>query len=346
MRLCSTGARATARRRRRAWRGFTLLEMLIVISVLAVVMGLGVGLIARLRVADRAALGVVANTIRSARNWAVAREASAIVRIDPGAGTIQALGFTVFGTWHFEELPLAGAFGQQGEVHGGELIADGFQGRALDFGASPANSGLSIAVQHDSAFEPARGFALACAVRLAGEAGGELLALGDSAGLAIADGGALEAWLAPEILQDDGTPRRGGRVTCTSGPGLIPPGRWTRVEAQYDRRALRLYVEGLEVARAEEDARVWRLEGPLDVSPGGTPFPGAVDALVVSIVTGEDVRELPKGVAFAADTPREIVFEPGGRLDRGVHAEPVRLALTLGDGSVERLLVNLHGTVE
>ncbi len=326
--------------------GFTLIELVIVMGILAVLIGAGVGLIARLRVADRAAVGIVHSTLRAARNWSVAREAPARVRIDPSKQTIQAFGMSVIGTWHFESMPVRGAFGTEGMSLGGKIVPDGFTGSALSFVGEPARSRVEIPVQLDTAFDLSRGFAIACAVRPSSADGGELLAVGESAGLSVSDDGAVRAWFSPEIVQEDGEKRRGARVVLTTDGGYLRANRWSEVEFQYDRANLRVLVDGALVALMSESAAVWKVEGPLAISPSSAAFPGAIDALVLSAVTGEDRRELPKGVEFAPDSPREIVFAAGGGLDRGVHREPLKLTLKFEDGREEKILVNLHGTVE
>jgi len=335
-----------AQRGPRARGGFTLIELIVVMGIVALLIGAGVGLIARLRVADRAAVGIVHNTLRSARNWSVAREAPARVRIDAAARTIQSFGMSVIGTWHFEDPSLRGAFGADGVALGGRIVPDGFTGSALSFRGEPARSRVEFPVQLDPAFDLARGFSIACAVKLSGADGGELLAIGESAGIGVTDDGAVRAWFAPEMVQEDGERRRGARVVLVTGAGRLRPDRWSEVEVQYDRAALRVLVDGSLAALLVESSAVWKVEGPLVVSPSSGAFPGAVDALVVSAVTGEDRRDLPKGVEFAAGAPREIVFAAGGGLDRGVHREPVRFSLKFDDGREERILVNLHGTVE
>lgn len=326
--------------------GFTLIELIVVMGIIAVLIGAGVGLIARLRVADRAAVGIVHNTLRSARNWSVAREAPARVRIDPGRRTIQSFGQSVIGTWHFEDMPVRGAYGSEGASLGGRIVPDGFTGAALSFVGEPARSRVEIPVHLDPAYDLSRGFSIACAVRLSGSDGGDLLAIGESAGLGVTDDGAVRGWFAPVIVQEDGEKRRGARVVLTTDGGYLRADRWSEVEVQYDRAALRVLVDGSLVAMLFESSAVWPVEGPLSISPSNAAFPGAVDALVVSAVTGEERRELPKGVEFPADAPREIVFAAGGGLDRGVHRAPVRFTLKFDDGREEPILVNLHGTVE
>lgn len=141
--------------------GFTLVELVIVMGIIAVLIGAGVGLIARLRVADRAAVGIVTSTLRAARNWSVAREAPARVRLDSKNHTLQAFGMSVIGTWHFEGMPVRGAYGTEGLSLGGKIVADGFTGSALSFAGEPARSRVEIPVQLDPAFDLARGFSIA-----------------------------------------------------------------------------------------------------------------------------------------------------------------------------------------
>ncbi len=331
---------------RRAGRGFTLVELVAVMAIVVLLLGIGVGLIARLRVADRAAIGIVQNVLRSARNWSVAREAPARVRIDVAGSTIQSFGMNVIGTWHFEDMPIRGAFGSEGLSLGGEIVADGFTGSALSFAGQPPRSRVDIPVQLDPAFDLSRGFSIACAVRLAGQGSGALLEIGESAGLAVNEDGGLRAWFAPVIVQEDGEARRGSRVSLSTDGGFLRPNRWSEIEFQYDRVNMRVLVDGAVVAMLAESTPVWKVEAPLSISPSNAAFPGAIDALVVSAVASEERRALPKSVEFAADAPREIVFASGGGLDRVVHREPVKLNLKFEDGREERILVNLHGTVE
>jgi len=326
--------------------GFTLVELVVVMGIVAILLGVGVGLIARLNVADRAAVGTVHTVLRSARNWSVARDAPARVRIDAKTRAMQAFGLAVIGTWHFESSPIRGAFGVEGVSLGGRIVTDGFTGSALSFVGEPKSSRVQMPVHLDPAYDLSRGFSIRCAIRPARDEGGELLAIGETAGIATSDDGSLRAWFAPEIVSQDGERRRGSRLVLTTNSGLLRAGRWSDVEVQYDQRSFRIDVDGSTVAVLAESAAPWKVEGPLEISPSTTPFPGAIDALVIAAVSGEEVRELPEGVEFAANTPKEIVFSAGGGLDRDVHAEAVRFALIFDDGREEKILVNLHGTVE
>jgi hypothetical protein len=256
----------------------------------------------------------------------------------------------VVGTWHFEDLPVRGAFGLEGALLGGRLVDDGFQGRGLSFVGEPSRSKVEIPVQGDPAWNLRDGFALRVALRPysggATHAGGAVLALGESAGIETTGLGAVRAWIAAEASDERGDLRRGGKIPVETLPRSLVDDRWSVVEVQYDRRSLRLWVDGVLAASVEEIAPVWKLDGPLVLSPSSVPWPGTIDSLVVSCVTARDEARLPSGVEFAPDTAAEILFAPGGGLDRDKHREPVRIALAFDDGRKANVVVNAYGTVE
>jgi len=82
------------------------------------------------------------------------------------------------------------------------------------------------------------------------------------------------------------------------------------------------------------------------LSPGNRAWPGAIDNLSVSATAARDESRLPKHARFAAGTPAEVRFAPGGGLDRSVHRGPVELAVEFDDGRRSSIVVGLFGTVE
>jgi prepilin-type N-terminal cleavage/methylation domain-containing protein len=329
---------------------FTLVEVLLVIALIAVILGLGLGAFARLDLGDRVAVAIVQDALRSAQNFAVGRAAPPRVRFDVESGAMRAEGMQVVGTWHFEDESLRGAFGLDGSLYGGRIVDDGFQGKALSFVGEPSRSKAEFAVQFDPAWDLRDGFSLRVALRPHGGTGrltgGAVLALGESAGLETTESGAVRAWIAAGVADENGEVRRGGRIPIETYPLALVDGRWSVVEVQYDRRQLRLWIDGALAAEVAEVAPVWNLDGPIVISPATRPWAGAVDSLVVSCIAAREESRLPGGVAFAKDSPTEILFAPGGGLDRGVHREPVRLALEFDDGRKASVVVNLYGTVE
>lgn len=325
---------------------FTLLELILVMGVMGVLFGLGVGLLGNLAPEKRAALGLVQSVVRSARNNAVARAAPALVRLDLAGGKLAAAGLDVLGTWQFETLEARGSNGVDGIVRGGVLIERGFLGNALSFAGAPSGSFAEIPLHENSGFDLREGFQLRCAIELDGTQPTRVLDLGGAVGLECRSGGALRGWFRPEVLAASGLRSAGGPIAVDSAAGAWDPGRWMRVELAYDRRFLRLFVDGVEIARTEADAPVWQLEGPLVIGDRRAPLSGAIDALSIAAVVDSAEAALPKGVTLAANSPRTIAFSADGALDREQHAGPVTIELEYEDGSRARVLVNVYGTVE
>lgn len=322
----------------------TLLELLLTMALMGVVLGAGLGVFASLDFGRRAALGLVQNVIRAARNSAVARAAPARVRIDRSAGTISAEAMSVIGTWHFERESLAGAFELDGRLAGAVLIDDGYIGRGLSLALS-RGAFARFDVERDPSFDLRDGFALDCAVRLLSADPGRILNLGGVMGLSLESEGALRAWFVPEVAGQTGEPRAGGRIFVDAPSGALGVGEWRRVRFEYDRRVARLFIDGVEAARTDESMPVWRLQGPLVVGDSQASFAGALDALVIAAVSASESAALPDTVLFGADAPSEILFDARGHLDREVHKQPVQFELAFEDGESARVTVGLYGTV-
>lgn len=330
--------------RRGARAGVTLLELLLVMMILGVVMGGGLGLFAALDLGRRQAVGLVRNVVRTAQNTAIAGRAPARVRIDRAAGTLTAEALQVVGTWHFEDRSLRGAFGLDGESRGVEFVEDGYLGDALSF-SGKTGALAEIPVQRSPSFDLSRGFSVACAVRKAPAGAGWLLRLGTVVGIRVNDAGEVEGRFATQVVEE-GEPERGGDVLVRSPEGVLPPERWVRLRLEYDRVALVLFVDDVPVARVEESAPVWGIDGPLALSDEARPFTGEIDCLVVAVVVADEAGQLPDGVRLPEDAPAEVRFDAGGSLDRRLHQGPVVLRLDFDDGTSEVVTIGVYGTVE
>ncbi len=326
--------------------GFTLIELMLVMLLIGLMLGFGLGVFANLDVGSRVAVGSVQNVLRSAHNWSVARIAPARVVVDVANGTLRAQGNQVVGTWHFENESIQGAFGIDGVRFGGELVADGYQGQALSFVGQPPRSHVDFPVQTDPAFDLTNGFSIRFALRTTTGRGGELLDAGGVVAIETSGDGAIKARFIAQRSEAETNGGRGGRVTIATDASVLTANRWSIVEVTYDRVQFAIRVDGQIAAFVPETAPVARSEGPLVLSPSQSAFPGAIDALVVSVVVTDAATELPKNVTLAKDTPKEVVFQAGGGLDREVHREPVRLTLVFDDGRRELVQVNTYGTVE
>lgn len=327
-------------------RGMTLVELLVVMGLAALVMGFGVGALSSIDVGGRSAVAMAQSSLRSARNWSVARDAPSKVTIDHERGTIAAEGLAVIGTWHFEQDPPKGAFGLDGELVGGEIVDDGFLGRALSFVGAAAEAGYEVAVQKDPAFTLTDGFVIEFVARPESTDGGRILRLGGAVEVEAVAGGALKVEFGALRVDEQGNHVAAGKAILNTEPGVLAPNRWNRVMISYDRDRLRAFVEGIQVGELEESAHVAALDGMMIVGGGRRAWEGAIDTLVISAVAVSDVVELPEGAVFTPETPSEIAFWPGGGLDRTVHREPVEVVVEFDDGVRVPVRVGLYGNVE
>jgi hypothetical protein len=316
-------------------------------GLIGVLLGAGVGMLTSLNLGERAAVGLVQNVIRSARNTAVARAAPASVRFDRTAGTLTALGTEVVGTWHFEDERLNGGRELTGRIGEALLVEDGYIGRALSFHGAPPGAAASVPVDGVPAFDPTDGFTLDCALRLDEPRGGKVLTLGRAIGLEVGGLGAVRGWVQLQHgVAGTGTATGTGKTAVDSPPGVLTPGAWARVRLEYDRRVLRLSIDRVPVAEEPLDAPVVKLDGPLTIGDERGSFAGTIDALVFAVVATSEQASLPEGVAFGPDVPAAIVFGPEGHLDREVHAGPLQFHVVFDDGRSELVRVGLYGTVE
>ena len=130
--------------------GFSLIEMMVVVSLISLLLGLGITVLARLsyRWGFEANIMRAQSIIRGARNFALTNEASSEVHIIPLENRIFALGEKTVAQWHFEEITtgsdggevVVGAFGMEGTVVNADPVL-GKTGNGLEFGA---RDGLGI----------------------------------------------------------------------------------------------------------------------------------------------------------------------------------------------------------
>jgi len=120
-------------------RGFTLIEMLVVISVVIFLLGMGVTVLSRLsyKWGYEANVMRAQSIIRSARNFSLTNEAASEVHIIPRENRVFTLGEKTVAQWHFEQASdeVVGAFGITGQVYNANLVT-GKVGNGLEFGTT------------------------------------------------------------------------------------------------------------------------------------------------------------------------------------------------------------------
>src|SRR5262249_17971527 len=103
--------RSAARRRAARADGFTLIEMLLVLSIMGVLMGISIGAFRPSGPAQALARNAVVDALRMARQFAQQENATAFVRVEGATGetpTVTAVGKKTVGTWHLEGDDLEG----------------------------------------------------------------------------------------------------------------------------------------------------------------------------------------------------------------------------------------------
>jgi hypothetical protein len=291
---------------------------------------------------------MVQNVLRKANNSAVQRACTARVRLEPGGEAFSAEVLRTIGTWHFEEEGrVRGAFGLDGTLdEGAEIVEDGWQGHGLSFLDSPRRARVAIGVDHQPDWNLERGFVVELALKREKAAAARVLAIGEAFHLEAGADGEFTASFLSKKFDSTGRPQAGGRVSLRSERGLLSQGRWHQLRIGYDMRLLWAEVDAVRVAEIEAEVPVFTVEGQLTFAGGDTPFPGTIDAVVISVVDAEEKLRLPGGVLFAPDAPAQVVFAPGGGLAREVHPEPVRIELDFPGGFRRQLRVELYGTVQ
>lgn len=325
--------------------GLTLLELLLVMILMGLLFGAGMGSIASLDLGRRQALGLVQSTLSAARNTALLRRSPARVEFEVGGNRMTACAMSVVGTWHFEDAALRGAFGLDAQAAGPKLVDDGYLGKALRF-TDGAAAKMEVDVMRDPAYRFDAGFALELALRPEGSRACSVVDVGRAFGLQMTGTGALRAWFLPSQATQGGAHRPGSHVVVESPPGILSAGRWSRVRVHYDRRSLRLEVDGKLVAELADDTPVYALGGMLVVGSSEHTLQASVDSLVIATWSASESTQLPEGVSFGPETPARVAFDAEGRLERAEHASEVKVVLTYPEQGSEVLRINRLGVIE
>ena len=321
-------------------RGVTLLELLVVLTLIASLLGIGVGIASRLTFGRGAAIEMVRDVLQAARAYAVAQGSPARVLALREGRAIQRTGLRPIGGWHFEGDGTEGAFSLKLDLRGARVVEEGRIGSALSF----EEGGFAEApVGSLSAWSTRDGFGFEADVRV-DHGGGIVARRGESWKLEVRGDGSVGADVTL-VSATKGEEVRGERLRVETVPGLVLEGRWARLGLFYDRLHLRLSVDGVERARSRRAReRVWLDPSPLRLSDPERTFHGAVDEVRVSSVVADEPRVLPDGVEFGQDL-LEIRFDAAGNLDPSFHDGPVSVGLLYDGGARRAVEVGSYGTL-
>jgi prepilin-type N-terminal cleavage/methylation domain-containing protein len=312
-----------------AVHGFTLMEIMVVMSILAVLLGLTAGALQRAGksgVLDGAAR-VVRSALERARVLALQKSALSKITIVPGK---QGAPFTppqirmqvsrVAGSWHFDDAdPSVGGDGATVTLLGAGP-AEGWVRSGMQL--TPISRIRTAPVSRAPTMDPRFGFSLEMMVRPDGP--GTLAAFagesGDSSGFALrlnADGSlAAEATVRAEK----------GSLSVQTRPNVIEMGEWVKVAIAHDGVELTVSAHNVIEARAPDLHEV--VTEPGDALVLGNGFSGVIDEVVYRTVSDLEPVNVDQQVEIGLNYPTSIRFNQEGRLNERFHSAPVAIPLT------------------
>lgn len=308
----------------------TLIELMVVLSVIAIILGVGLAFLtsATKDLEFRSAVGQFRTLLRYARSEAIAQHSPAYVEVDPVLHEMRAVTKRPVALWHFEDAECTGAFGQNGKMHGGDLVR-GKLGSALSLGTEDSVDCGDLPI-----FRPDQGILVEAWLLLNSRQAQTLFTCeGEYALRVAADGG-----LAGEA---------GGKKTDAQGT-QVPVGRWFETKLVYDGKVVLLFQDGQVVGASEDDGKPGVLSdkgGPFVIGAEKNGVDGLVDEVRVSAILATESRKMPDGVTIVGDAAVQIWFDDRGRLDRGHHGAPAAVTLSWEKES-ETFTVGWLGTVQ
>ena len=318
--------------------GFTLVELLVTCSLIAILLGMSVGALAR--VGRSSVLGASERIIRAsllrARGEAQDLRSPCRVVVTPGGksgppSVTQVL--TRHGvSWHFEQEggSVLGGRNRRGTLRGAQSAPGGSLRRCAVFGGDG-----SVVAEKDPLLDPRGGFRVILDLWPAKESEGPVASFGDSFVLEIQDDGAVF-----------------GRITCTgdatvelkTAPDTVPKMRWTKLEFRYDGVTVELRVNNVLLAAKAEKRQLAPPTGQERFRVGGRGFQGRIDEVRYDTLGLGETQDLDPSVEIGFQGPIFIRYDEEGRLDPRFHQGPVVIPL-LFEGETVTVTVEGSGVV-
>jgi prepilin-type N-terminal cleavage/methylation domain-containing protein len=328
--------------------GFTLIEILVVLSLLGVLMGLSVGLIANAQTGNK--LIVAANSLVGQLAGARAQSfgsstAYVVVHTEPSGKTIfRNYRDTQVFAWACEDFTKASepVLKQAGGV---QISTDtGLEGRYAIFQASGV-----VDLGDPPWLDFLDGFTIQCRLRPDAK-GGTLFRKGDVLAVNVTHGSGGRLGLQAHVrLQKDAAGKGEGSFDLRTGfregvelaewAAPLVPGRWSDVRISYDRNTFRIDVDGVTRAiRSDLHNRMLLNDQGLVIGGG---YAGGFDGLVVSGIFESENQENrydcpdvirrvgPDGKVAAGDL---LIHFRNRSLDPQYHSTPVHVRLEMDQG--------------
>jgi prepilin-type N-terminal cleavage/methylation domain-containing protein len=321
--------------------GFTLLELITVLGVIAVLSGFGIGFLSRSENDMDIALSVVRDKIRLAHETARTTGRQTFVELVNRYEDKQVIGqflrakvLAVIGQWHLEPGE-RGFAGLTPELRG-EYDQNGRYGHGMRPNGEKGGTLFSIHTRDDARFQMRGGFAFKVELFLESRERCVVTSLEQTFTLE------LDRDLSPtaSMFLAEG-PRRGPQVRIDTSNAELPLRRWVSVELVHDGREFRLLVDGEEVGKKSAAGEAYQVrQGSLfEVSPGESPIPGMVDEIQLLAYHRDDPAEIPTGIELKG-FEKPVVYDRRGKL-----IAPVQLEFKLAD-QTRRFVVAPGGVLQ
>lgn len=327
-------------------RGFTLIEMMVVMFIVSILFGISIATLHRLSsgpamdIAERQARGALAHVRLAARE----QSALAEVIFEPGEPSLIRTRTTRdAGSWHFDVNDKDRGLGGRNNVariSGAKIVDAGSVRSCLEF-----SSGDSVKCERLAAYEPMRGFDISMDIRPSPKGdGGGIASFGDLFSFELGEDGELIA-----VVNIDG---EGTAVTVKTSNAVVEKDAWCRVRLTFDGIDIRVFAH--RVLEAEKRVAKQQNSGPRRLSSpetgdrltfGSKTWDGLIDEVMYRTVEDEEVTTLADGqpVFFDHKSPVRVRFDAEGRLDPRVHDAEVVVKLKDIEGATRSVRVDLTG---
>ncbi len=348
-----TGARKPdgTRRSSAPARSFTMVELLVVMSVIMILLGIGVGVyfgLLRVNAMQSEKYAVVA-IIHSARSTARAESSETFVCIDAKAGRLYPFGREKVGVWHFETLEESpsrtyGALGHAALVTGGEAkLTDGKVNKALLFdGTYYLRCKMLRGAQwvEIPAYDTHEGVAIEASVAPVHSGADDMTIMSRNGWFGMSlrydETSKKFALVAFAVVLD--ADEAGYLKHSASSAPVIRPNEWTHVSMSCHKLStgITLTINGVEQDPAGSgseavQAPVSDTETAIGAAAGGAAyFYGRIDHLIISAYVVDTVHQVSQKLALEAEGLADgntIRFGPSGELTAEHVGTPPRVLL-------------------
>ncbi|MFH1230642.1 MAG: LamG-like jellyroll fold domain-containing protein [Planctomycetota bacterium] len=304
----------------RSTKGFTIIELLVVITIMAMITGIGIAVLSHSgrQFGFQATRGEIVSLFRYTRSNAMAEKGETTVVIDAGKKQVYSCARRTLGLWHFEDVNnnlSTGAFGNNAQLQGDANIAP--YGR-FGNGLMITNTGYAICgtipvVSRD------QGIAVECWISPTNSA-----SFTERTPIDLTNG---DITLNP----DDSIRIKYGSLTTDTASATIPYERWSYVSMIYapdyigsgGSGTLSLYINNTLIGQITGTPNAPLGKWNFNVSDSANPFKGMIDEVKVSLVSETERLQLEPDVSVQVDygtgfttptNPILIKFDKNGNL--------------------------------